>query len=164
MNAAIQEKLDNYIKGKGLRKTSQRDALVDIIFSNDEHFTADELYERVKKNNSNASRATVYRTIALLVDAKLLYEIDLGEDVKTYDPNFHDRPSHNHMICVDCGKVIEFEDDNIDILNDCLTRRMGFRPVSQSIRIEAACETLRSKGVCQNLIQSRIEGKRIRKR
>ncbi len=164
MNATIQEKLDNYIKGKGLRKTSQRDALVDIIFSNDEHFTADELYERVKKNNSNASRATVYRTIALLVDAKLLYEIDLGEDVKTYDPNFHDRPSHNHMICVDCGKVIEFEDDNIDILNDCLTRRMGFRPVSQSIRIEAACENLRSKGICQNLIQSRIEGKRIRKR
>lgn len=164
MNPLIQEKLDTYIKGKGLRKTSQRDALVDVIFANDEHFTADELYERVKKNNSNASRATVYRTIALLVDAKLLYEIDLGDDVKTYDPNFNDRPSHNHMICVDCGKVLEFEDDNIDLLNDCLTRRMGFRPVSQSIRIEAACDTLRSKGFCKNLIDSRIKGKRIRKR
>lgn len=164
MNPIIQEKLDAYIKSKGLRKTSQRDTLVDIIFSEDEHFTADELYERVKKNNSSASRATVYRTISLLVEAKLLHEIDLGDDVKTYDPNFNDRPSHNHMICVDCGKVLEFEDDNIDLLNDCLTRRMGFRPVSQSIRIEAACETLRSKGMCQNLIKARVEGKRLRKR
>lgn len=164
MNPTIQEKLDTYIKSKGLRKTSQRDTLVEIIFKNDEHFTTEELYERVKKTNSNASRATVYRTISLLVDAKLLHEIDLGEDVKTYDPNFNDRPSHNHMICVDCGKVLEFEDENIDLLNDCLTRRMGFRPVSQSIRIEAACENLRSKGMCQSLIQSRIEGKRLRKR
>lgn len=164
MNPSIQQKLDQYIKSKGLRKTSQRDALIEIIFSKDEHFTADELYDRVKKSNSSASRATVYRTISLLVDAKLLHEIDLGEEVKTYDPNFNDRPSHNHMICIDCGKVLEFEDDNIDLLNDCLTRRMGFRPVSQSIRIEAACETLRSKGYCQNLIQSRIEGKRLRKR
>jgi len=68
------------------------------------------------------------------------------------------------MICVDCGKVIEFEDENIDLLNDCLTRRMGFRTISQTIRIEAACDTLRIKGICQNLIQSRIEGKRLRKR
>ena len=160
----IQEKLDSYIRSKKLRKTSQRDTLVEIIFQTDEHFTAEELFERVKKTNSNASRATVYRTIALLVDAKLLHEIDLGEDVKTYDPNFNDRPSHNHMICVDCGKVLEFENDHIDLLNDCLTRRMGFRPVSQSIRIEAACDTLRNNGVCKNLIQSRIEGKRLRKR
>ena len=164
MNPSIQDKLDTYIKSKGLRKTTQRDALVNIIFANDEHFTAEELYDRVKRTNSKASRATLYRTILLLVDAKLLHEIDLGEDVKTYDPNFNDRPSHNHMICVDCGKVLEFEDDNIDLLNDCLTRRMGFRPVSQSIRIEAACDTLRIKGMCKNLIQSRIEGKRIRKR
>lgn len=164
MNTAIEEKLDAYIKQKGLRKTAPRDAIVALIFDNEEHFTAEELYETVKKNNSAASRATVYRTIALLVDAKLLHEIDLGDEVKTYDPNFHDRPSHNHMICVDCGKVVEFEDDNIDLLNNCLTRRMGFRPISQTIRIEAACETLRSKGMCQNLIQSRIKGKRIRKR
>ncbi len=164
MNDAIQQKLNDYIIAKGLRKTAQRDAVVAIIFANDEHFTAEELYDKIKKTNSNASRATVYRTISLLVDAKLLHEIDLGEDVKTYDPNFNDRPSHNHMICIDCGKVLEFEDDNIDLLNDCLTRRMGFRPVSQSIRIEAACETLRNKGICQNLIQSRLEGKRLRKR
>ena len=164
MNPAIQDKLDAFIKSKGMRKTPQRDALVSIIFSNDEHFTVEELVERAKKTDSKISRATVYRTVLLLVEAKLLHEIDLGDDVRTYDPNFNDKPSHNHMICVDCGKVMEFQDEHIDLLNDCLTRRMGFRPVSQSVRIEAACDTLRNKGMCPNLIQSRLESKRIRKR
>lgn len=160
----IQQKFDEYIKLKGMRKTGQRDALLAIIFDSDEHFTAEELIQKVTRKNSNASRATVYRTISMLIEAKLLHEIDLGDGVKTYDPNFHDRPSHNHLICLDCDKVLEFEDDNIDLLNDCLTRRMGFKPVNQSIRIEATCEQLRSKGRCLNLIQSRLKGKRIRKR
>ena len=147
-----------------MRKTSQRDALVKIIFEKDDHFTIEELYDRVRKTRSKVSRATIYRTVLLLVEANLLHEIDLGEDVRTYDPNFNDRPSHNHMICNDCGKVIEFEDEHIELLNDCLTRRMGFRPLSQSVRIEASCEELRSKGMCKNLIQARLEGKRLRKR
>jgi len=86
----IKMKLDLFISKKGLRKTPQRDALVEIIFSKDEHFTAEELYDRVKKANSNASRATLYRTLSLLEEAHLLHEIDLGGDQKTYDPNFLD--------------------------------------------------------------------------
>jgi len=163
MDSSIQEKLDEYIRKKGLRKTPQRDTIVETIFSKDEHFTAEELWDRIRATNLKASRATVYRTISLLVDAGLLHEIDLGDDLKTYDPNFNDKPSHNHLICVDCGKVLEFEDSHVELLNDCLTRRMGYRPVSQSIRIEAACEALRTKGVCQNLIQARLEKKRLRK-
>lgn len=160
---AIQEKLNLFINKKGLRKTPQRDAIVAIIFSKDEHFTAEELYDRVRKANSNASRATLYRTLTLLEEAGLLHEIDLGGDQKTYDPNFLDSPSHNHLICIDCGKVVEFEDDNIEILNDCITRRLGFRPAKQSIRIEANCDTLRSKGVCRDLIQARLASKRFNK-
>ena len=159
--ADIQDKLNGFIKRKGLRRTPQRDAIVELIFSTDEHFTADELYDRIRRTNSTASRATLYRTLSLLVEADLLHEIDLGGDQKTYDPNFVDSPSHNHLICIDCGKVVEFEDDNIELLNDCLTRRMGFRPAKQSLRIEACCETLRTKGVCQDLIQARLEGKRL---
>ncbi|MFT6793810.1 MAG: Fur family ferric uptake transcriptional regulator, partial [Rubritalea sp.] len=83
---------------------------------------------------------------------------------KTYDPNFVDAPSHNHLICIDCGKVVEFEDDNIEILNDCITRRMGFRPVKQSIRIEACCDTLRVKGVCKDLLQARLTSKKFHKK
>lgn len=161
MPPAVREKLDTFIRSKGLRQTAQRDAIVELIFASDEHFTAEELFERFRKQGSSASRATVYRTLGLLTEADLLHEIDLGDGQTTYDPNFLDRPTHNHLVCIDCGKVLEFEDEHLEVLNDCLTRRLGFRPVKQSLRIEASCEQLRSKGQCPSLIQARLEGKRL---
>lgn len=164
MDTAVQARLDDFIRRKGLRRTAQRDTIVRAVFSKDEHFTAEELFERVRKTDSEASRATVYRTLGLLVEANLLREIDLGDNQTTYDPNFLDKPSHNHLVCIDCGRVVEFEDLNMDILNDCVTRRLGFKPLRQSIKIEANCEQLRLKGRCPNLIASRLTGKRLRKK
>ncbi len=164
MDEGVKQRLDEFIRRKGLRRTGQRDYIISEVFSRDEHFTADELFERVRKSSSDISRATVYRTLSLLVEANLLREIDLGENQTTYDPNFLDKPTHNHLVCIDCGKVVEFEDDHIETLNDCVTRRLGFRPVLQSLKIEASCEQLRLKGICQNLITSRLSGKRLRKR
>jgi Fur family ferric uptake transcriptional regulator len=161
MDASVQQRFEKFIRGKGLRRTPQRDAILRCVFSGDEHFTAEELWDRVRRTNNRSSRATVYRTLSLLVDAGLLREIDLGGELTTYDPNFLDRPSHNHLVCVDCGKVIEFEDSHVELLNDCLTRRLGFQPVRQSLRIEACCEKLRSSGTCPNLIQARLSGKRL---
>lgn len=164
MDAGIQERLDAFIARKGLRRTGQRESIVREVFSRDEHFTAEELYDRMRRTTAHLSRATVYRTIGLLVEAGLLREIDLGGDQKTYDPNFVDKPSHNHLVCIDCGRVVEFEDTHVDLLNDCVTRRLGFRPVRQSIKIEASCEQLRTKGRCPNLIAARLTGKRLQKK
>ena len=115
----------------------------------------------MRQTNHRSSRATVYRTLALLVDAGLLGEIELGGEQTTYDPNFLDRPTHNHLVCIDCGRIVEFEDSHVELLNDCLTRRLGFQPVRQSIRIEACCEKLRATGSCPNLIQARLTRKRL---
>jgi Fur family transcriptional regulator, ferric uptake regulator len=164
MDASVQARLDDFIRRKGLRRTTQRDTIVRVVFSKDEHFTAEELFERVRKTDSDTSRATVYRTLGLLVEANLLREIDLGDNQTTYDPNFLDKPSHNHLVCIDCGRVVEFEDLNLDLLNDCVTRRLGFKPLRQSIKIEANCEQLRLRGRCANLIASRLTGKRLRKK
>lgn len=164
MELGIQVRLEEFIKRKGLRKTGQRDLIISSAFSKDEHFTAEELFDRVRKSNSDISRATVYRTLALLVEADLLREIDLGDNQTTYDPNFLDKPAHNHLVCIDCGRVVEFEDAHIDLLNDCVTRRLGFRPVRQTLKIEASCEQLRLNGRCPNLIASRLTGRRLRKK
>jgi Fur family ferric uptake transcriptional regulator len=164
MEAAIRDKLESFIRRKGLRRTGQRDRIVAEVFSKDEHFTAEELFERVRRSDAHASRATVYRTLALLVEADLLRQIDLGDDHATYDPNFVDKPSHNHLVCIDCGKVVEFEDPHIDILSDCVTRRLGFTAVRQSVKIEATCEQLRKQGRCPNLINRRLSGRRLRKK
>ncbi len=164
MIAGIQERVDEFIRRKGLRRTEQRESIIASVFSKDEHFTAEELFDRVRKSSSEISRATVYRTLALLLEADLLREIDLGDNQTTYDPNFHDKPSHNHLVCIDCGRVVEFEDAHIDLLNDCLTRRLGFKAIRQSIKIEANCEQLRNNGRCPNLIAARLSGKRLRKK
>lgn len=164
MDENIRERLDAFIDRKGLRRTTQRGVIADEVFSNDEHFTAEDLYERIRRKDPGISRATVYRTLSLLVEADLLREIDLGENQTTYDPNFHDKPSHNHLVCVDCGHVVEFEDAHIDTLNDCVTRRLGFRAVLQTLKIEATCERLRTSGRCPNLLASRLSGKRLRKK
>jgi Fur family ferric uptake transcriptional regulator len=164
MDTGIKERLDAFIERKGLRRTGQRDRIAKAVFSRDEHFTAEELYDRVRRSDAGISRATVYRTLGLLVEADLLREIDLGENQTTYDPNFLDKPSHNHLVCIDCGKVLEFEDAHIDLLNDCVTRRLGFKPVRQTLKIEANCEQLRKNGRCPNLIATRLTGKRLRRK
>ncbi|MEY3395286.1 MAG: hypothetical protein RL346_1522 [Verrucomicrobiota bacterium] len=164
MDVEIQQRLDEFIRRKGLRRTAQRERIVGVVFSRDEHFTAEELFDRVRKVDAETSRATVYRTLGLLVEADLLRQIDLGENQVTYDPNFLNKPSHNHLVCIDCGKVVEFEDGNVDVQTGCVTRRLGYRMIRQSIKIEANCEQLRLKGRCPNLIATRLSGKRLRKK
>ncbi len=98
----------------------------------------------------SVSRATVYRTLPLLVECGVLREMDFGKDQKYYDPNFNQHPHHNHLICVDCDRIVEFEDRNIETLENCITKRLGFSPASKIVRIEATCDQLKLKGVCKN--------------
>lgn len=161
MDSKVQARLDEYLDKKKLRRTPQRQEIVEVIFATDEHFMAEELVDRVRRKNPKSSRATVYRTINLLVDASLLREIDLGDDTKHYDPNFLDQPDHAHLICIDCGKVLEFSDENLKLVEDCLVRRMGFRPANSALRVEACCDVLRRTGRCESLIEARLASKRM---
>lgn len=149
IDPAILERFEDFIKEKGLRRTSQRDVIVAAAFSTDSHFTAEDLWEMARKIDPTTSRATLYRTLALLTESGLLQEIDLGRDQKYYDPNFVEHPNHNHLICLDCGKVVEFADEHMAVLEDCITRRLGFTSVRKDIRIEARCEELRNTGQCK---------------
>lgn len=144
----VQERFEAFLKKKGLRQTPQRESIVKSAFASDEHFTADELWERARKDDASTSRATVYRTLSLLVESGLLSEIDLGKENRHYDPNFLEHPNHNHLICTDCDKVVEFEDDHMNLLEDCITRRLGFKPSRKMIRIEASCDELKRLGAC----------------
>lgn len=161
MDSAIRERLDCYVATKGLRQTNQRLRIVEEIFEKNDHFTVEDLLEHLRAKRIKASRATVYRTVSLLVDAGLLVEIELGDGITTYDPNVIDSDTHNHLICVDCGQVSEFDDPHLDVLSDCLTRRLGFQATKKTLRIEGCCDQLRKTGSCQNLIQARLNGKRM---
>ena len=149
MDSAVSEKIDAFLQLKGLRRTAQRDVIIQAAFGTEEHFTAEELWDMARKIDSSTSRATLYRTLALLVESGLLREIDLGRDQKCYDPNFIDHPHHNHLICTDCQKVVEFEDTHLEVLEDCITRRLGFSPSNKGVRIEASCDSFQQTGKCE---------------
>lgn len=148
MQAAVRQRIYEFIEQKGLRKTAQRDAIIEAAFSTTDHYTADTLLERARKIDPAVSRATVYRTLPLLVSSGLLKEMDFGQDYKFYDPNYAEHPSHNHLICVDCNEIVEFEDRNIETLENCITKRLGFSPANKVIRIEATCDELHRRGTC----------------
>ncbi len=148
MDERIIQRLEAHLASQGLRRTKQRDVIVEAAFATDDHFKAEELLEKARKLDSTVSRATVYRTLTLLVECGLLREVDLGRDQTYYDPNFLDKPQHNHLICLDCDRVVEFEDEHTELLHDCITRRLGFQPSMKSMRIEAHCDELSRLGKC----------------
>ena len=117
---SVREILHEFLAGKGLRKTAQREAIIEAAFGTNKHYTAEELLEMSRSIDRSVSRATVYRTLPLLVASGLLRELDLGGDTKIYDPNFLEHPTHNHLVCVDCKKIIEFEDPNMELLENCI--------------------------------------------
>ncbi len=150
MDPEIRARIYEYLSEKGLRKTAQRDAIIEAAFTTQSHYTAEELLTMAKGIEKSVSRATVYRTLPLLVECGVLREMDFGKDQKYYDPNFNDHPHHNHLICVDCDRIVEFEDRNIETLENCITKRLGFSPASKIVRIEATCDQLKLSGVCKN--------------
>ena len=148
MEPAVRERIYEFIQASGLRRTMQRDAIIEAAFSHTDHYTAEELLTRARVLEPSVSRATVYRTLPLLVESGLLKELDLGKDQMFYDPNYIDHPRHSHLICVDCNRIVEFEDRNIDTLENCITKRLGFSAAKKLTRIDASCDELRRSGSC----------------
>ena len=148
--AATKEKFLQFLDQKNLRITSQRRAIVDTVFSTDQHFTAEQLLEWAREKDSSVSRATVYRTLPLLTESGLVHEMDFGKDYKIYDPNYADHPNHNHIICNDCDKIVEFESERLDALESEISGKLGFEVESQQLRINASCEEMKRVGACKN--------------
>ena len=144
------ERVLEFISTKGLRLTSQRMAIIDTVFSTQEHFTAEQLLEWSRQRDQSVSRATVYRTLPLLTESGLVREMDFGKDYKHYDPNYAEHPNHNHIICQDCERIVEFESEKIEKLEDEITHNLGFSLKSQRIQINANCEELKRMGSCRN--------------
>jgi Fur family ferric uptake transcriptional regulator len=146
---AAKQKLTEFLARKQLRLTAQRRAIIDAVFSTDEHFTAEQLLEWSRLRDRSVSRATVYRTLPLLTESGLLREMDFGRDFKYYDPNYAEAPNHNHIICLDCNKIFEFESAAISKLEDEIGRQKGFELKTRRLQLSATCETLRRTGVCK---------------
>ena len=147
---AAKKKFLDFLGQKSLRLTSQRQAIIDTVFSTDQHFTAEQLLEWSRERDKSVSRATIYRTLPLLTESGLVHEMDFGKDHKFYDPNYADHPNHNHIICQDCDKIVEFESEKIDRLESEITHKLGFELQAQRLQITGRCEELKKLGACKN--------------
>jgi Fur family ferric uptake transcriptional regulator len=144
------EKFLSFLVQKDLRITTQRRAIIDTVFGTDQHFNAEQLLEWARERDPSVSRATVYRTLPLLTESGLVHEMDFGKDYKIYDPNYAEHPNHNHIICDDCDKVVEFESEQLDALENEISQKLGFRVNTQQLRINASCEEMKKLGECKN--------------
>ncbi len=144
----IKEKIIGFMESNGLRLTSQRKAIIEAAFNTSEHYTAEELLSRARGIDASVSRATIYRTLPVLVKSGLLRELDLGKGQTYYDPNYATHPNHNHIICLDCDKIVEFEDYCLDVRESVLAKGLGFKPGAVRLRIEGNCEELQTTGTC----------------
>ena len=134
-----------YLEPQGLKLTRERESLLREIFATHYHFEADELLFRLKEKNIKTSRATIYRTLDLLVRSGLVRRVHLGEDHYHYERvtrNSH----HDHLICTTCGRVIEFHDEELEAHQDAICRRKKFTPTFHNLQILGICNECTVKG------------------
>ena len=137
----------DHIQAAGLRRTVQRDTILEIFLSTEEHLTSEDLHSLVHRRDPSIGLTTVYRTLRLLTEAGLAREVRFGDN-KTYYEHHYNHEHHDHMICTECGKVIEFFSPAIEKLQDKMAGSFGFKPTHHSLRLW---------GVCSDCQQSKVE-------
>ena len=118
----LKERWRTYIQDRRLNITSQREAIVELFLRTREHVSIDELLTRVRKRQPRVGYATVYRTLKLLVDSGIAVERQFGDGQARYEVVGE---HHDHLICMKCGLILEFEDDEIERLQDKIAQRLG---------------------------------------
>ena len=138
MTKAI-EQLSAYLAGKGLKSTRQRDRILEIFVAAGRHLSAEELYILVKKTDRNIGYATVYRTLKLLAAAALASERRFEDGVTRFEYNAA-QGHHDHLICTRCGRIIEFENEKIEELQQVVARKNKFHVDSHKLELYGLCE------------------------
>ena len=129
---------EGFLRRRGLKFTSVRRQLLRKIFDMKDHFTAEQLLERLKSADVRVSKATVYRTLAVMLECDLLRSHDFGEGSLFYEHSYG-HGHHDHLFCVSCKVIIEFRDDRIEELQKRAAQEFGFRMLSHTLKIYGLC-------------------------
>ncbi len=132
----------DHIQKKGLKRTSQRDLILDVFLRTEAHLSSEDLYRLVQKEDSNVGQTTVYRTLKLLSEAGLAREVRFGDGRTHYEHNYKHQ-HHDHMICSSCGKIIEFFSAELEALQDAMAAKHKFEVQQHLLRIIGLCAECR---------------------
>ncbi len=125
MNDSTIQNFKEILRKEGLRYTKQRQAVWDEIQNSKEHRDAEDIYMSIRNNGVNVSRATVYRTIDVLVKNRMVRKMDVGDGRNRYEPRLDDA-LHDHMICIETGKIIEFYNEELEDLQEKIAEENGY--------------------------------------
>jgi len=140
------DKLNQYIRRKGMRYTRSREKVMCAILELSDHFTVKDIVRKLREQGMKASQVTVYRTLPHLLDAGLIRQVErlTTAEEQVYE-NVLGCRHHDHLVCESCGKVIEFEDDEIEKLQNKVAEQYGFRLRRHYLDLVGVCKDCQQK-------------------
>ncbi len=140
---SLKSRLAAYMDRHGLRSTAQRRLVTDVFLKSDGHLSIEDLWGKVRRRDPKVGYATVYRTLKLLRDSGLASERRFGDGVSRYEVA-HEDEHHDHLICTECGRIVEFEDDRIEQLQEDLAKKHGFALTRHRHELYGLCPDCRT--------------------
>ena len=145
----LHDALAAYMLKMGLRSTSQRRLVTDVFFRSGGHLSIEDLLAKVREQDPRVGYATVYRTLKLLTECGVAFERRFGDGLARYE--LADEASHHdHLICVDCGAIVEFEEDRIEALQEAVAEKYGYELRSHKHEMYGVCPDCQSKAKKKN--------------
>src|SRR5215467_2538926 len=137
-----QEVFLKHIQKKGLKRTTQRDLILEVFLRTEAHLSNEDLYQLVKREDPTVGQTTVYRTLRLLTEAGLAREVRFGDGRAHYEHNYKHQ-HHDHMICSECGKIIEFYSPELEAIQDAMAAKHRFELTEHLLRMIGICADCR---------------------
>lgn len=140
------ENIYTLLQEKEYKLTPQRKIILKALLDNeDEHLSAEDVYQKVKLNFPEIGLATVYRTLELLADIDILQKMNFDDGKIRYEFADHDEHHHHHLICLGCAKVIEYNDDLLDTLEDAIFNKTQFKVLDHKLKFYGYCKNCNNK-------------------